>query len=451
MYAIGRYDKWQEQYVYEAFATELPAKQIQTAIGQLEAVETDTDSCVLSGTFTLVCAAVYTLKDLHRDELYYRLLKDASPATRTFTREERRKLIALLRNFKLEEHEVTKRIPPDVTPVFDASGKRLNECYTSLLERLGVTFFWAGLHVGWPKSVRVESAEMDQSTFEQRLKEADPKLAERLLPLVDFDYSKGRSQKGMFGHISTGSRFFADDYVINRDELPEPFNSWKESSFGTVGLLLRIKDARLCRDNNAVFALTAAHCVFQELINYVNSNDQQAVDLIRTFNNSVRYAHFDTISPPHPHGVTLDYAVLRVHRVHPERLSNYCRGYLLDFSQSPIPVYDPVIKMGNASGITMGRFLSDCATLDSRSGVAVESFGLQQFMRNGDSGALCCWFDNRHYGGFVPLAILSNYRPDGGCIGSDVFFCLQNYVLKNLGYPPDIDEVNRIFEVYLPM
>ena len=124
---------------------------------------------------------------------------------------------------------------------------------------------------------------MDQSTFEQRLKEADPKLAEHLLPLVEFDYSKGRCQKGMFRHISTGSRFYADDYVINcdelrhhyvmnyvinyvinRDELPEPLNSWK-SSFGTVGLLLRIKDSRLCRDNNAVFALTAAHFVFQEL------------------------------------------------------------------------------------------------------------------------------------------------------------------------------------------
>ena len=44
---------------------------------------------------------------------------------------------------------------------------------------------------------------------------------------------------------------------------------------GTVGLLLRIKDARLCRDNNAVFALTAAHCLFQELVQYAHRNDQR--------------------------------------------------------------------------------------------------------------------------------------------------------------------------------
>ena len=111
MYAVGRYNKWEEQYVYEAFATELPAKQIQMAIEQLEAVGRDTDSCVIVGEFNLVCAAVYTLKDLHRDELYYRLLKDATRDTRTFTRDERNKLIGLLRDFKLEEHEVTKRIP----------------------------------------------------------------------------------------------------------------------------------------------------------------------------------------------------------------------------------------------------------------------------------------------------------------------------------------------------
>ena len=43
MYAFGQNDKWQEQYVYEAFETELPAKQIRMAIEQLEAVGTDTD------------------------------------------------------------------------------------------------------------------------------------------------------------------------------------------------------------------------------------------------------------------------------------------------------------------------------------------------------------------------------------------------------------------------
>ena len=136
MYAVGRYNKLEEQYVYEAFATELPAKQIQMAHKQLEAVGTDTDSCEIYGEYSLVCAAVYTLKDLPRDELYQKFLKTASPATRTFTRDERKKLIGLLRDFKLEEHEVTKRIPQAVTPVFDASGKMLNDCYASLLKRL---------------------------------------------------------------------------------------------------------------------------------------------------------------------------------------------------------------------------------------------------------------------------------------------------------------------------
>ena len=455
MYAIGLYDNWQEQYVYEAFATELPAQEIQRAIKQLESVEKNTDSCVLSGAFTLVCAAVYTLKDLHGDKLYKKLLKDASPETRTFTREERRELIALLRNFKLEEHEVTKRIPPDVTPVFDASGKRLNDCYISLLEGLGVTFFWAGLHVGWPKSVRVESAEMDQSIFEKRLEKADPKLAERLLPLVDFDYSKGRCQKGMFGHISTGSRFYADDYVINRDVLREPFNTWRRADNGTVGLLLRIKDSRLCRDPNAVFALTAAHCVFSELAEYADKaehNDQQAVELIRKFNEEVRYAQFDVVSLVGQHNITLDYALLRVHRAKAERLSSYCRGNLIDISHPTSP-NDQVIKVGNASGITMGRFFSSCATMNSRSGVAVESLGLHQFMKMGDSGSLCCWFDQQ-YGGFVPIAILSYFGVDGkGCIGSDVFLCLQNYVVKNLNLenPPNFDQVNSMFEVYAPL
>ena len=109
---------------------------------------------MIVGEVLLACAAVYkyTQKELPKDELYYRLLKDVTRATRTFTRDERKILIGLLRNFTLDQHEVTKRIPPDVTPVFDASGQKLNDCYASLLEGLGVTFFWAGLHVGWPKS-----------------------------------------------------------------------------------------------------------------------------------------------------------------------------------------------------------------------------------------------------------------------------------------------------------
>ena len=44
-------------------------------------------------------------------------------------------------------------------------------------------------------------------------------------------------------------------------------------------------------------------------------------DLIDEFNIAVPYAHFDAVSPAHPHSVTLDYALLRDHRAHPEKLS----------------------------------------------------------------------------------------------------------------------------------
>ena len=201
MYAVGRFNEWKEQYVYEAFATEVPAKEIQRSIKELEEVGTDKDSCLILGEYSLVCAAVYTLKDLPRDELYEKLSKPVTRATRTFTRDERQKLIGLLRDFKLDEHEVTKRIPADVPPVFDASGLQLNDRYASLLEKIGIKFFWG--RVGWPKGVRVKSAEMDQSTFEKRLTDADPKLAERLLPLVDFDYTKGNCEEAVFGHRRT--------------------------------------------------------------------------------------------------------------------------------------------------------------------------------------------------------------------------------------------------------
>ncbi len=320
----------------------------------------------------------------------------------------------------------------------------LSHHYAELLLNTGIRNWRVQAHLEKPIII---FSQFDEETAVRKLHATNKQLAVWFLRFCQITYVR-KPMILQLDALVAGALFNLDDFRFSYNLLPPPFDRCTAGR-GTVGVFVDMKHSEL---GTMCFGMTSAHVVFSEL---TGASDEY----IEKFNNSVSFAHYDYPNPKASNiGDRLDFCLLEVCKhqdlqtiiTSPNTMAIsaglFSRNFVDVKSKEMFTAGGCVVKYGQKTSLTVGRYVSDDAAVDGGRYVCVESES-GEFAQPGDSGSAYMYL-RKNPDQFVPIAIHNGSTPKDDSfyhVGCNIVECLRKYLCKKLKRDVDLHEVLESF------